>query len=237
MATALHFEHKTDPTAPPLTPKKLLTELAGTGIASRNTIQSFLRETTRIKLTDPPKNGTRRQHATQVSAKSEKLMQVYIDIHLRTLDTIDGSGRSKYLNDNPAFLHVLQPSFARHICMTPAWYDPPTSIKCFTSSVSGSSILHDLVLSTQTSTPDQDGYFWVGPISAGELATRYHVSLAHISRMLLKAQKAGGIGWEKEARRDSCWLSADLRDAYLLWQAEKLAALSHAYIRTCSAML
>jgi hypothetical protein len=236
MALALHFEHKTDPRSPQLTPKRLLTSLGDTSIASRNTVQAFLRKVARIQLTDPPKAGMRRQHATQASLKSEKLILVYIDIHLRALDTLDGADRSGYLIENPGFLHFLQPNFARRICLKPAWYSPPETIKCFIDSVSGSSILHEMILSTQSVVPDQDGRLWVDFVSFGELATRYHVSPAHISRMLKRAQKSGGIGWERQARRGACWLSIDLRDAYLLWQAEKLAALSSAYVHASDAM-
>ena len=235
MAIALHFERKIDPAAPPLTPKKLLTELAGPGIASRNTVQSFLRELLRIKLTEPPKTGTLRQHATEVSAKSEKLMFVYIDIHLRALDMVDGGGRSALFNRTPTLLHKLQPAFARKICLNPAWYNPPAMVNCFTNSVSGSSILHEMVLSTQSNEPDGYGRFWLGTVSTAGLAARYHVSDAHISRILIKAQQVGGIGWENERRRGACWLSTTLRDAYLLWQAEKLAALSSAFNRCVSA--
>ncbi|WP_376874363.1 hypothetical protein [Albirhodobacter sp. R86504] len=229
MALALHFDHSLSPSNPAPSPKSLTTALAESRIVSRNTVQAFLRELTRVKFIEASAPNAIRQRVTRASAKSERLMRVYLDIHLRALDTIDGSHRSAFLQQNPDFLGYLQPTFAKRICRSVAWYSPPEAIQCFTNSASGSSILHELVLSTRSHQPSEDGRLWIGAFSARSLAARYQVSPAHIARLLTRACALGAIGWSRPMRRGECWLNAQLAQDYLLWQAEKLAALSSAF--------
>lgn len=229
MAIGLFLEHRRDPTSPSLSPKSLFTALEGARIASRNTVQVFLREMTRVQFTEHPAPTTIRQRAPKVSEKSEALMRVYLDIHLRALDTIDSGTRAAFFAKTPAFLSYLQPEFAKRVCRSPAWYDPPEAIKCFINSVSGSSILHDMVLATRTLRADAADKIWIGPVSTADLARRHHVSPAHIARLLSRAATLNGVGWSRPARRGDCWLSAQLGADYLNWQAEKLSVLSHAH--------
>ncbi|WP_458790266.1 hypothetical protein [Yoonia sp. MH D7] len=229
MAIALHFEHQLDPARPRLSPKSLSDALAQTKVASRNTVQAFLREMTRVQFTDAPLPETVRLHAPQVSQKSEKLVLIYHGIHLRALDTIDGCDRSGYLERNPDLLQRLHPKFARLICASEAWYTPTAALQGFVLNDSGSSILHGLVLATQGAAPDPSGRYWIGLLSVADMAQTYHVSPAHIARILSAAEKRGLIGWAQSRRRGACWLSSELREAYLLWQAQKLAAISVAF--------
>jgi hypothetical protein len=229
MALALHFERQHDRTSPILSPKSLLAALAGSNIVSRNTVQAFLRELARVQFIEPAAPRSIRQRATKVSEKSEKLIGVYLDIHLRALDMIDAGQRSIFLQQNLDFLSFLQPKFARKICVSALWYDPPQIIQCFTNGASGSSILHDLVLTTRSVEADACGKIWIGAVSTTTLAQRYRVSPAHVARMLRRASDMGAFGWAHPTRRDNCWVSAQLATSYLLWQAEKLAALSHAF--------
>jgi len=228
MAIALHFERQCDETRPPLSPKTLTAAIAATGIASRNTVRAFLNEMTRVQLTDHPPRAVQRQRAPQVSRKSERLMLTYIDIHLRALDTIDGGSRSGALRRRPEMLAYLQPCFAHRICLSPAWYDPPAEVRLFTNSASGSSVLHDLVLSARQRSADAEGRIWVGQVAAAQVAQRYQVSVAHVARMFGKARTLGAMGWARPGNRGDCWISEGLGRAYLSWQAEKLAALSAA---------
>lgn len=237
MAIALHLEHQRDATQPMLSPKSLLAALDGTGIASRNTVQAFMRELARVQFTAAPAQSAIRQRAPKVSEKSEKLMQIYLDIHLRALDTVDGGGRRAFLHQWPRFLSYLQPAFARRICKSSAWYTPPPAIQGFTNAASGSSILHDLVLATEQRAPDAEGKIWIGAVSAAVLAKRYQVSPAHVARMLSRARGLGAMGWGEAARRKECWLSASLAQAYLLWQGEKLSVLSDAFCEAAAAFL
>ncbi len=229
MAIALHFEHQIDQTRPQLSPKTLLGAIDGTGIACRNTVQAFLREMVRVQLTDQPSRETIRQRSPRVSEKCERLMLVYLGINLHALDLIDHGSRSATLARSPGLLAYLQPNFARRTCLSRAWYDPPTEVRCFTHCTSGSSILHSLVLATQDRRPDGDGRIWIGTVSAADLSQRYKVSAAHVARMLNSAGSLGAIGWTGPGRRGNGWLSTRLTGSYLLWQAEKLAALSIAF--------
>lgn len=52
------------------------------------------------------------------------------------------------------------------------------------------------------------------------------MALGCISRILSKAHKLELMGSERERRQGDCWVYEELQRSYLLWQAEKLAALS-----------
>ena len=229
MTCALYFENQIDSNRPRLSPKSLLDAVANTGLASRNTVQAFLREAAKVQILQHADSSKLRQHAPDLSSGFISLMQLYAVMHLQALDTIDGGNRSAVLDDDPALLFVLQPAFARRICARPLWYDPPENIACFTKSNSGSSILHNLILATKDSKADSADRFWVGPLSAGQLSENFKVSSAHVARILSKARMIGAIGWEKPRQGGQCWVSKLLTDNYAMWQAEKLAAMSAAF--------
>jgi hypothetical protein len=237
MALALYFDHRRDPKCPALSPKSLSAALEHSSMVSRNTVQAFLRELARVHFIEAAAPQIIRQRVTKVSEKSEKLMMVYLDIHLRALDMIDGCDRSAFLHQHPAFIAYLQPEFAKRICRSAAWYNPPEMIQCFTTSASGSSILHDLVLATRSLDADAEGRIWIGAVSTKALAQRYRVSPAHIARMLSRASDIGAIGWSRPARRGECWISDQLARSYLLWQAEKLSTLSAAFGQASASFL
>lgn len=65
VALALFFEHQEDQSRPRLTPKALLAEIEHTGLASRNTVQSFLRELVRVGLLEAPDPDRVRHHAPE----------------------------------------------------------------------------------------------------------------------------------------------------------------------------
>ncbi|WP_322895369.1 MULTISPECIES: hypothetical protein [unclassified Yoonia] len=229
MAIAIHFEHKCDPQKPRLSPKTLYQSIQSTGIASRNTVHAFLQALTRVQLTELPPSEKIRHHAPKISRKTERLIGLYFDIHLRALDTLDGCQRSLYLRQNQSMLSRLQPTFARGVCLSPQWFDPPEDIRCFSYSASGSSILHELLLAAGSEPPDRNGRIWIDPIATPGFAQRYQVSTAHVSRMLMKANDREAIGWSRPGRRGDCWISERLRKSYLRWQAEKLSTLSVAF--------
>lgn len=229
MAIAIHFEHKNDPRKPRLSPKTLYQEVQATGLASRNTVHAFLQSLYRVQLSELPPRETIRNHAHKISAKTEKLMAVYFDLHLRALDVLDGGQRSQYLRQNQSLIPRLQPAFARRAYLSPQWFNPPADIRSFSYSASGSSVLHELVRASQSKPSDPEDRIWIGPVPTAEIARRYQVSTAHVSRILNKANEQAAIGWSHPNRRGDCWISTRLKKSYLLWQAEKLSILSVAF--------
>lgn len=229
MALAIFFEHQRDYSRPRLTPKALHAEIEHTRVASRNTVQSFLRELVHVNLLEAPDQEKMRQHALRPTQKSLALMDFYFRLHLGMLDKIDNGSRSNLLNRNPELLSSLQPLFARRLCRTQFWYAPPEGVRCFTNSNSGSTILHTLMMLAKDREPDSEGRIWIGALSARQFAEDCQVSPAHVSRIFSTAQSLNMMGWVQPKRRDNCYISTILRQNYMLWQAEKLAALSIAF--------
>ncbi|NDV53030.1 hypothetical protein [Salipiger sp. PrR003] len=226
MASAIHFEHLRDPLQPKLSPKSLHAAIGGAGVASRNTVQAYLRELERVQFCEKLSAGAQRQRWPQITRKFEDLVLLYLLIHLELLDALDGSNRAKALRSDRSIGKTLQPMFAWRLSRNEAWCRPPTMIRRFSDAASGSSILHDLMRSAFS-----DGPFHV---SISGLAERYQVSRSHVSNLLKGATMCGAVTWQFPGRRGLCYVSQELVECYYHWQAEKLANLACSYADLCA---
>ncbi|TWF54185.1 hypothetical protein [Neorhizobium alkalisoli] len=226
-AMALHYEHVLDPTAAGLTPSHLIKFLDGKPVASKNTVLAFLMEMRHYRFVDAIETSDRRSRAFRATERTEELMRIYFDIHLRALDTIDGGARHALSLADPSFVHIAQPRFARLMLLAETWWSPPKNIAAFVKSDSGSSVVHDLVSRVAGQEIGNDPIN-VGRVSPTEVAKRYVVSQTHTVRLFAKARSEGLISWEKNISRGDCWVSPQLVSAYRLWQAMKFSAMSEA---------
>jgi len=236
MTIALHFEHQLDPASAPISPSNLLRAIKDTGIASRNTVHSFLMEMKRYRFIAPLPRQDRRLQAAQATEMSERLIRRYFDIHLRALDTIDDGHRYALSCQYPDILHWAQPRFARLLLALGDWHRPPQSIAKFVRSDSGSSILHALVSSVPPLSAEMTSPIWIGKVSPHAFSQRYRISRTHAARLLGSARDGGLIGWAKRSNRGECWISPQLVRDYRHWQAVKLAAVSQAFHEACVAL-
>lgn len=233
-AIALHFEHRYDPSqSEAISASSLMKAIADTGIASRNTMYSFLSEMERYRFITPLASTDGRRHMFQATEMSEQLIRRYFDIHLKALDLIDGYQRHALSQDNPLLLVRAQPLFARLLLTREDWYHPPDTIARFVHSDSGISILHDLAKGAPSIVLDTDSPIWIGDVSPNVFAQHYHISKTHAARLLCSAREAGLIGWAKKSNRGLCWISPRLVFAYRFWQAIKLASVSQAFDTAC----
>lgn len=233
MTVAMHFENDLDPAAPPISAGNLLGAMAGTGIASRNTVYCFLQELKRYGFVLPRPSDDRRQRYFRATEMSEHLIRRYFDIHLRALDRVDNGQRYPLSCRHRSLLHRAQPRFARLLLAQDDWHRPQHNIAKFVRSDSGSSILHDLIKGVPALASDMTAPIWVGKVSPNALSQRYRISRTHAARLFGLAREAGLVGWEKRSNRGDCWISSDLVHAYRLWQALKLAAVSQAFHQAC----
>ncbi|PWK68457.1 hypothetical protein C8K44_110134 [Aminobacter sp. AP02] len=233
MTVAMHFESSLDPAAPPISAKNLVDALAGTGIASRNTVYGFLQELKRYGFIVPRPSDDRRQRFFQATEMSERLIRRYFDIHLRALDVVDNGQRYVLSCRHPGILLQAQPRFARLLLALDAWHRPPQNIAKFVRSDSGSSILHCLIKGVPSLSSDMTSPIGVGKVSPNALSQRYRISRTHAARLFGLARDAGLVGWTNSSNRGNCWISPDLVRAYRHWQAIKLAAASQAFHEAC----
>ncbi len=234
MTVALHFENRLDPTAPPISPMNLIRAMQGAGIASRNTVYTFLQEMRRYGFVVPMPGDDRRQRFSQATEKSERLIRRYFDIHLRALDVVDGGQRYAISCRDPGILSQAQPCFARLLLAQDDWHRPPHSIAKFVRSDSGSSVLHDLIKGVPALSADMTSPIAVGKVSPNALSQRYRISKTHTARLFGLAREAGLVGWDRSSNRGECWVSPELVQAYRRWQAVKLAAVSQAFREACA---
>ena len=98
--------------APPISPANLVRAIGDSGIASRNTVHTFLMEMRRYHFVTPLARADGRQRAVEAPAMSEGLIRRYFDIHLRALDRLDagllrgrgGSWRVRCINAPPCWI-------------------------------------------------------------------------------------------------------------------------------------
>jgi hypothetical protein len=230
---AMHFEHRLDPASPAISHSNVVRRLAATGIASRNTIHTFLMEMRRYQIIAPLQSPDRRQQTMQATETTEHLIRRYFDIHLRALDVIDHGQRYIWSCQHPELLQHAHPRFARCLLADPAWHQPPAIIVNFVRSDSGSSILHDLISGVVEQPADMISHIWIGKVSPSMFAKRYGISRTHIARLFREAREAGHLGWAKDSNRGDCWVSPKLVWAYRFWQAAKFAAVSQAFHEAC----
>lgn len=227
-ALALHFEHKTDPSKPPVTPVNLQHFLGDTQIASKNTISAFLMEMRHYQFGDMVEAADHRYRPIEASEATESLARHYFAIHLRALDIIDGGSRQDRAAALPGFITHAQPVFARAMLHSEEWRNPPPSLFNFVKSDTGSNILHVLVSRAPQALPSTDDPIWIGEISPNRIAEHCLISPAHVSRLISRARHDGMLGWARSSHRGEGWISPQLVRDYRRRQAIKLAAVSQA---------
>ena len=221
---ALHFEHARDARRAPVSPGEMLRVLQGTGIASRNTVLSFLQEAQKYDLIQPLGCEDRRRHDFRATAGALALFRLWFDPHLKALDLLDGGGRLALSQQHPEALGLAQPLLAAEMLRCPTWRAPSPAIALFTRAVTGSNILHEIAARAR---PGQGrDRIWIGPVTSTGIAARQMISQSHVSRLLSRARAAGLIGWERRGNRGDCWVSAGLLREYRDWQAIKFRAIS-----------
>lgn len=224
---ALHFEHRNDPSRPPLTPGALQGLLPDTGIAGRNTITAFLQEMRHYGLARPLPDGDRRRHALLAAPAAEALILRWLALHLAALDRVDNADRqARILADHDLLCHV-QPTMLRLLLREQGWLHPSPGIALFSGAEAGSHILHHIAARTPAAL--QGPEFNIGHLTARDLATQYLTSQTHTSRLLTRAAQAGYLRWTQNGRRGDCMVATGLAQEYRRWQAIKFAALSRAF--------
>lgn len=229
---ALHFTHQVDCSAPRLSPTALLRSLEGTGIASRNTLNTFLQEMVHYGLAAPLPSPDRRQRSLIATPLAEALISRWTFTHIVALDQMDQGDRSARFAASPAMIRLIQPKMTQLLLGDPEWLAPKAGVGLFTHSGQGSNLLHHMLSHLPWDIPND--WVEVGRITARDLAAHYLISQSHISRLLQAAEKAGLLRWRDVDRRGPCEAATHLVHDYRAWQAAKFAALSTGFKEAAS---
>ena len=143
-ALALNFSHKINLDLPPLTATNLFREVEHTGIASPNTVTSYLKEIHARGYITLLLKADWRVRAYAMTEFSEKIFYLYLQISLQRLDLIDGAGRADIASADPRILTHMHLIFARHMLNDPIYYAPPPSIAALVNTTIGISVLNEM---------------------------------------------------------------------------------------------
>ena len=228
-ALLLHFQHRVDPSAPPLTATNLYSLVEQSSMVSPNTVTSYLKEIQNFGYIEAIPSQDGRVRAYRMSAFSEQMFHVYLSVNLQALDQIDGAGRSEVTRTTPEILNYMHPVFAGLMLRDSFLSAPPQSIAQLVSTTVGISILNEMTRSVTASPADGAQRIEIALDSASAMAQRYGVSRGNVARLLKKVELENDFG--KTGK--SGWISARLVRDYHQWQACKFAHVSAAYVEAC----
>ncbi|MBB6488488.1 hypothetical protein [Rhizobium lusitanum] len=226
---AFHFETVTDPTKPSLSAANLITFIADSKVASRNTATAHLAEMRNYRLlVDATPEGDKRVRPLRIVDTAEGLIREWFDEHLKSLDTLDQGTRYLQSAADHRLLWYAQPRMSRSLFGDPNWCEPPEAVDAFVRTASGSNILHD-VMSRLSPERLLEPKMSIGPLRIGELAKRYIISRSHAQRVFVRARNLGVIGWELPGNGGNFWISEMLIGDHRRWQASKFAAIDASF--------
>ncbi|MDX0566972.1 hypothetical protein GOD83_23560 [Sinorhizobium medicae] len=227
-AYSLHHERDVSNPESGITAARLLKLMRETGGASRNTAAAFLAELVAYKLLQPASGGrTRRARPLEPAEISETAMRLWFKSQMSTLDLLDNGRRVERTEADGSIFQRAQPLAARRLLSDSRWTAPPKGVAIFVWSESGGVILDDL-MTRVSDFAAVEGKVWVD-VSLGKFAEHYLISNTHVRRIFAKAEAAGFLGKAPDGRRGRLWLSAQLIEEYLSWQAVKIEALASAF--------
>ncbi|MBS1098666.1 hypothetical protein JK191_14210 [Gluconobacter sphaericus] len=228
-ALLLHFQRRVDPSAPLLTATNLYGLIEDSSMVSPNTVTNYLKEIENFGYIEAVSSQDGRVRAYQMSAFSEQMFHVYLNVNLQALDQIDGAGRSEVTRAKPEILNHMHPIFARLMLRDAFLRAPPQSIVQLVSTTVGMSVLNEMTKSvTELPTGDIDR-IEIALDSASSMAQRYGVSRGNIARLLKKIASENDFG--KIGKKS--WISGRLVRDYHQWQGRKFAHVSSAYVEAC----
>ena len=228
-ALALNFSHKINPALPALSASNLFREISHTGIASPNTVTSYLQEIHARGYIQLLPGDDRRVRAYCMTEFSERMFYLYLRINLQALNKIDGLGRDKDADANPLILTLMHPIFARLMLNDQNYYMPPPSIAPLVNTTIGISILNEMTRDQKSEPPEKGNRIRVQMGSASSMAKHYGVSRGNVSRLLAKLQETDNYGSDEQG----AWVSRRLLDDYHHWQTLKFAHSGTAYAQAC----
>ncbi|NRP74112.1 hypothetical protein ILFOPFJJ_05033 [Ensifer psoraleae] len=232
-AYALHLERDRNNPDSGVTAARLLKLMRDTGGASRNTATAFLAELVAYKMLRPTNGGrTRRTRPLEPTEISQHAMQLWFKSQMTTLDLLDGGTRVERIEADMAIFERAQPLAARRLLADRKWTQPPQGVAVFVWSESGGILLDDLMARPSSLVP-VDGKVWIN-VNLATLAEHYLISNTHVRRLFSNAEKSGFIGRPDDGTRGRFWLSEQLIDEYVFWQAVKFEALASAFERAAT---
>ena len=227
LALMLCFRYDDEPGG--LHAAKVVDDIVAHGVASRNTADAFIREMRQYGyLSDAPVGDDRRARPFTASSVSREAIFGWLAVHLKTLDGLDGGGRTAALMATPKAVGRIHPLIAEGLLASPAIREPASSFSLFTWLNEGGIVMDWLYVGLATTAPGCERIAST-VTSFADIGDRIHLSRTHLARKLRMAEAMGSLGWEGARGKSTMWVSADFVRQYHQQQATKLAIIDQAF--------
>lgn len=229
MAYALYLDQDPDNPLSGFTSVALRDAITQHGVASRNTVLSYIEELKTYRyifVAEGEENRRPRRYAP--TAVSHNAMFGWLLANLGSLDLLDNGDRASILSAHPQLLSRLQPRIARDCLENAHWREPSDRVGVFLWTEAGGLVVDHLIANLDCGTRDE-GRIYIGRIDTRALAAEFMMSRTHLQRVLSKAAALGCLGWYDVPKKTELWMSADFLDEYCRWQAEKFAIVDQAF--------
>ena len=227
-AYALHLERDPADPASGLTVSRLRELIVDNGVASRNTVQSYIEELLSYRfIRYVPDNKVRRPRPLEPTEVTQAAMLRWLTANLAALDVLDSGRRVEMLAKLPQIFDIAQPRIARTCIENPDWREPPQVVAiCMWTDAGG--LVIDEFFGRLDLNAGIDGRYDIGRVDAKALAEHFMMSRTHLQRLLRKGVEFGSLGWTDE-KRTHMWMSRSFIDQYCAWQAIKFSIVDEAY--------
>lgn len=230
-AFALFADHATGrDLGPGLTASTLTDWICGMGIASRNTVLTYVDQMVSYRFIRLHPQSRKRPRSFELVEASVEAMQSWFAANLASLDHVDDGCRLGQFLQHPELLLLVQPDFARQCIDDQAWREPDSRIGLFQWTESGALVMDRFVELTMRA-PLADGFYDLGMVDIPAMAERFVMSRTHLQRALKKAEEQGCIRRTGQGRTSRVYLAEAFLGDYLAWLARKSAILDAVFER------
>jgi hypothetical protein len=198
-------------------------------IASRNTAHDFIREMEHYGIIKPaPSPADKRSRPLVLPEQTQRLLGIWVAIHLQTLDAFDKGARDRDFRENPQRIAQVYPRIVSRILASQNSTAPQGTFSLFTWMNDGGLVMDKMIATIADFNP-ADGRVVTGIATLDELAAALRVTKTHLSRKMAEAERGGHVGWVGRRGASRLWLSPQFLEEYVGYQADKLARIDEAY--------
>ncbi|MET3613181.1 hypothetical protein ABID16_001486 [Rhizobium aquaticum] len=201
-------------------------------VASRNTAHDFIREMDKYGLIHTfAAAEDKRLRPLKLTEETIGLLGIWVSIHMKTLDALDGGTRSATFAHSPRLIAKLHPRITDRILESKRSTNPDGTFSLFTWMNDGGLVM-DKMISTISDFAPKDDRIVTGLTSLDEIAAALRVTKTHLSRKMAVAEDSGSVGWLGRRGASPLWVSPGFLAEYVAYQADKLWRIDEAYAET-----
>ena len=208
---------------------RLLDLVARHQVASRNTTTAFLKEMLKYGIVRQVAASEGRRHRPIEPAPTTlAALFLWHQVHLTTLDGLDGGARVAALRAEPEQLRRIQPLIADGLLGTASVRQPEPTFALFAWVDEGGIVMDRLIVGCEHGEVSHDR-ITTDVTSISGLALRLKLSRTQLSRKIAEAETMGSLGWVGTRGKSRVWVSTGFRYEYHKAQALKLAIIDAAF--------